>query len=260
MQSLWPELQRLARERAQAEPALARLLHDAILRWPCALQALAWRLAQRMDSSAESASWLWGLLLPPLQDDPRLGEAAAADLRACVERDPACTGLHQPFLFYKGFHALQIHRCAHAHWKAGRSTTAQLLQHRCSETLGVDIHPAAQIGYGVLLDHATGFVAGETAVVEDQVSLLHNVTLGGTGKQAGLRHPIVRRGASLGAGALVLGRVEIGAGARVGAGSVVLRDVPDSHTAVGTRAQVVSVPRRAEMSRTISAESALGMA
>jgi len=240
VKTLWPGILDEVRQRQLAEPALRRLLHDAVLRWDDPARALAWRLAQRLAGSGESVGLLWGLLLEPLQTDSRLLDAAEADLLACRERDPACHALHLPFLFYKGFHALQVHRAAHAHWLAGRRTSATLLQHRCSEALAVDIHPAAQLGSGLLLDHATGFVAGETAIVEDGVSLLHGVTLGGTGKQGGDRHPVLRRGCSLGAGALLLGRIEIGPGARVGAGSVVLTDVPGACTAVGQRARLVT--------------------
>ena len=240
MHALWPQILAEARAQRSAEPALAAWLQEAVLRWNDPAEALAWRLAQRLAGPTESAGLLWGLLLAPLQEDAQLLQAAAADLQACRDRDPACTALHVPFLFYKGFHALQVHRAAHAHWRAGRHTTARLLQHRCSEALAVDIHPAARFGSGVLLDHATGFVAGETAVVEDDVNLLHGVTLGGTGKVGGLRHPVLRRGSSLGAGALILGRIEVGAGARVGAGSVVLHDVPSASTAVGSSARVVA--------------------
>lgn len=240
MKALWPVIVDEVRQRQQAEPVLHRLLQDAVLRWDDPARALAWRLAQRLAGPGESVGLLWELLLGPLTADNRLLDAAEADLRACRARDPACQTLHLPFLFYKGFHALQVHRAAHAHWVDGRHTSASLLQHRCSEALAVDIHPAAQLGTGLLLDHATGFVAGETAVVEDGVSLLHGVTLGGTGKHGGDRHPVLRRGCSLGAGALLLGRIEIGAGARIGAGSVVLADVPGACTVVGQRARVVT--------------------
>jgi serine O-acetyltransferase len=174
-----------------------------------------------------------------LAQDRDIAAAAQRDLRAILQRDPACTQIHVPFLFYKGFHALQIHRVAHFYWRHGQPTSAYLLQHRCAEALAIDIHPAARIGSGVMLDHGTGFVAGETAVIESEVNLLHGVTLGATGKQSGDRHPKVRRGASIGAGAMILGNVEIGPGAKIGAGSVVLHSVPSAQTAVGYRGRVV---------------------
>ncbi len=239
MTEIWPLLQAECRDRAQAEPHLDNFLRDAVLRWRCPVDALGYRLARRLCGPAEGLGLLYGALALALEADPAIARAAAADLRAYRQRDPACTQLHLPFLFYKGFHAVQVQRAAHWHWQQRNFTTACLLQHRCSEALAVDIHPAAVIGCGVMLDHATGFVAGETTVIEDDVSLLHGVTLGGTGKQRGDRHPKVRRGAVLGAGALVLGNIDIGAGARVGAGSVVLQSVPSAGTAVGGCARLV---------------------
>jgi serine O-acetyltransferase len=174
-----------------------------------------------------------------LAAQPALHADAAADLRAVRQRDPACQSYLMPYLFYKGYHALQLHRVAHWHWNRGQHAAAYLLQHRCSEVLAIDIHPAARIGCGILLDHGTGFVAGETSVIEDDVNLLHGVTLGGRGAALGDRHPKVRRGASLGAGVKVLGNIEIGAGAKVGAGSIVLAPIPSAHTAVGIPAHVV---------------------
>ncbi|HJV94538.1 MAG TPA: serine O-acetyltransferase [Albitalea sp.] len=239
MESLWNLIRLEASERALGEPELAAYLHDAILRWSDWDAALAHRLAQRLAGASPGVEALHAMIARAFAADAAIGIAAALDLRAVVERDPACHGLHVPFLFYKGFHALQIYRAAHWHWRSGMPTTAHLLQHRCNEALAIDIHPAARIGRSVMLDHGTGFVAGETAVIEDHVSLLHGVTLGGTGKRGGDRHPKVRCGASIGAGAKILGNIEIGAGAKIGAGSVVLEAVPSDRTAVGTRARVV---------------------
>jgi serine O-acetyltransferase len=165
---------------------------------------------------------------------------AAHDLTAIGARDPAAVGdLLTPFLHYKGFHALSVHRVAHRLWQQGRQAVAHVLQARVSQVLGVDIHPAARFGHGVFIDHATGVVIGETAVVGNDVSILQGVTLGGTGKEAGDRHPKVRDGVLLGAGAKVLGNVVIGRGAKVGAGSVVLRDVPPCATVAGVPARIV---------------------
>jgi serine O-acetyltransferase len=158
---------------------------------------------------------------------------------AARTRDPAARGYAQPFLYYKGFHALQAYRVAHWLWGHKRHGLAAHLQNRISEAFGVDVHPAARIGSGILIDHGTSVVIGETAVVEDNVSLLHEVTLGGTGKESGDRHPKVRRGALIGAGAKILGNVEIGMGAKVAACSVVLKDVPPHTTVAGIPARVV---------------------
>lgn len=183
------------------------------------------------------------LLAGILDDSPTLAASAARDLCAIVERDPACDSPLQPLLFYKGFHAISTYRMSHHLWHEGRKELAMYFQSIASEVYGVDIHPAARIGCGILLDHATSFVVGETAIIEDNVSILHEVTLGGTGKETGDRHPVVRSGVLLGAGVKVLGRVELGEGAKVGAGSVVLSDVPPHTTVAGVPAEVVGVSR-----------------
>ena len=178
-----------------------------------------------------------------LVNDPEIGAAARADIEAVRERDPACRTYSNPLLFFKGFHAIQSYRIAHYYWRTGRESLALFLQGRISQVLAVDIHPAARIGRGILMDHATGVVIGETAVVEDNVSMLHEVTLGGTGKETGDRHPKVRKGVLIAAGATILGNIEIGEGAKIGAGSVVLDDVPPHTTAVGVPARVVGRPK-----------------
>jgi serine O-acetyltransferase len=239
MESLWTIIQAEVAQCAEREPELGAYLYEAVLRWDQWHAALAHWLARRLAAQGPDEASLCRLIRRAFDADDAIGVAAEMDLRAAVERDPACRGFHVPFLFYKGFHALQVHRAAHWYWRHAMPTTAHLLQHRSSEALAVDIHPATRIGRAVMLDHATGFVAGETAVIEDEVNLLHGVTLGGTGKERGDRHPKVRRGASIGAGAKILGNIEIGRGARIGAGSVVTRPVPSERTAVGTRARVV---------------------
>lgn len=239
MDALWQTIRDEAAGRAAAEPGLHAYLHDAVLQWHDWCAALSHALARRLACPPCSYEFCRSLVARAVLEDGSIGVAAAADLRAVVTRDPACHEFHVPFLFYKGFHALQVHRVAHWYWHAGQRTTAQLIQHRSNEALAIDIHPAARIGSGVMLDHGTGFVAGETAVIGNNVSLLHGVTLGGTGKQRGERHPKVRDGASIGAGAKILGNIEIGAGARVGAGSVVIAAVPCEQTAVGFPARLV---------------------
>jgi serine O-acetyltransferase len=181
------------------------------------------------------------LLTGVFEEQPHIVHSASRDLLAMFERDPACFSPLEPLLFFKGFLALTTYRVSHQLWQDGRRWLALYFQSVASEAFSVDIHPAARIGCGILLDHATSFVVGETAIIEDDVSILHEVTLGGTGKATGDRHPIIRSGVLLGAGAKILGRVEIGAGAKVGAGSVVLNDVPPHKTVAGVPAIVVGV-------------------
>jgi serine O-acetyltransferase len=168
------------------------------------------------------------------------GQAVRADLSAVFERDPACHSYLDAFLFYKGFHALESWRVSHWLWREGRKAMALFLQSRISQLFAVDVHPAAKIGRGIMFDHATGIVIGETAVVEDDVSIMQGVTLGGTGKESGDRHPKIRRGVLLSLGAKILGNIEIGEYSRVGAGSVVLKSVPAHCTAVGVPAKLVN--------------------
>jgi serine O-acetyltransferase len=174
-----------------------------------------------------------------LSADPTIGCAFKADIEAVFDRDPACERLIEPFLYFKGFHAIQAQRVTHWLWHNGERDFALYLQSRSSEVFQTDIHPAAQFGQGILLDHATGLVVGETALIEDNVSLLQDVTLGGTGKDAGDRHPKIRRGVMIGAGAKVLGNIEIGENARIAAGSVVLRTVPPNAVVAGVPARLV---------------------
>ncbi len=183
--------------------------------------------------------------------DPSLVDCAAADLRAVFERDPACKGYLQPFLWFKGFTALQSHRVAHRLWRRGRETLAFHLQSRVSELFQVDIHPAARFGRGVFIDHGTGVVVGETATVGDDVSMLHSVTLGGTGAAGVDRHPKIGNGVLLGAGSKVLGAITVGDGAKVASGSVVLKAVPPGCTAAGVPARLVNCPTCAEPSRSM---------
>ncbi len=239
MNEIWTALYTRAVVLAATEPLARPLLESAILHQKSYTAALAHWLAMRLDGPKPGYATFRRLIGTAYEDNELLAHKSADDLWAILERDPACTCLCSAFLFYKGFHALQIHRAAHWHWTDGRHFAARLLQHRVAEALSIDIHPAAQIGSGVFLDHGTGFVTGETAVIGDNVSLLHGVTLGGTGKQQGDRHPKIAAEVSIGAGALVLGNIHIGRGARIGAGSVVLDSVPPARTAVGERARLV---------------------
>jgi serine O-acetyltransferase len=243
VEALWLELRAEAQRIAVAEPELESLLNDVLLRQPCLGSALGVRLARKLAREDMTREELSPLLGGILRREPGLVQSAARDLRAIHTRDPACHSPIEPLLFYKGFLAITTYRVAHHLWGHDRRPLALYFQSLCSEVFGVDIHPAARIGCGILLDHATGFVVGETAVIEDDVSILHEVTLGGTGKQSGLRHPVIRSGVLLGAGAKVLGRVEIGEGAKVGAGSVVLHDVAPHKTVAGVPAVVIGDSR-----------------
>jgi serine O-acetyltransferase len=181
-----------------------------------------------------------------LEDDPKIGLALRADINAVIDRDPACDRFIEPFLYFKGYHAIQTHRLVHWLWTRDRKDFALYLQSRSSDLFQTDIHPAASIGQGVFLDHATGFVVGATATIDDDVSILQNVTLGGTGKESGDRHPKVRRGVMIGAGAKILGNIEIGAFSRIAAGSVVLHAVPERVTVAGVPAKIVSIAQQGE--------------
>lgn len=235
----WNRMHREASDMALESPILASFLHTTVLNRQKFEDALSYQLAQKLGSASLTPLNLREVFDQALESDPSIGEAARADIVAVYERDPACTSYAEPFLYFKGYHALQSYRIAHWLWNSGEKPMALFLQNRISEVFAVDIHPAARIGKGILIDHATGIVIGETAVVEDDVSMLHEVTLGGTGKEHGDRHPKIRRGVLIAAGAKILGNIEIGEGAKVGGGSVVLKDVPPHVTVAGVPAQVV---------------------
>ena len=236
---IWQALRAQAEELAANEPSLASLAHATILNHGALEDALSYHLARKIGNEEVSAMLAREVFDEALADDCEIGEAVRADLSAVFERDPACHSYIQAFLFFKGFHALQCHRIAHWMWQKDRGTLAYFLQSRVSELFSVDIHPAARIGRGIMMDHASGIVIGETAVVEDDVSMLHGVTLGGSGKEKGDRHPKIRRGVLLSAGAKVLGNIEVGEYSRVGAGSVVLASVPPGCTVAGVPARVI---------------------
>ena len=236
---VWSALRAQAEQLPLTEPSLASVVHGTILKHGRLEEALSYHLAKKLGSEDLSPMLAREIFDEAMAGDPAIGDAVRADLSAVFERDPACHSYLQAFLFYKGFHALECYRIAHWLWTNGRTTLAQFLQSRVSELLAVDIHPASLIGRGIFIDHATGIVIGETAVVEDDVSMLHGVTLGGTGKEKGDRHPKIRRGVLLAAGAKVLGNIEVGEYSRVGAGSVVLKSVPAGCTVAGVPARVI---------------------
>jgi serine O-acetyltransferase len=249
LDEVWQSLRAEVAKKAEGEPVLASYLHATVLTHRSLEDALSFHLASKLESPHLAAMSLREIMSEAFQRSREVQLAIRADLEAVVKRDPASHGVSEPFLHYKGFHALEAYRVAHWLWEAGRHALACYLQNRISEVFGVDIHPAARIGKGILIDHATGVVIGETAVVEDDVSMLHEVTLGGTGKTSGDRHPKVRQGVLIGAGAKILGNVEIGMGSTVAAGSVVLMDVPPHTTVAGVPAVVMGAPETESPSR-----------
>lgn len=238
----WTRLRFEAEAAAADEQTLASYINAAILAHESLCQALSYHLAEKLAGPEMGAQRVRHILSEAYDDDHSLVDAAEADMQAVLSRDPACRGMLQPFLFFKGFLALQTHRIAHVLWRQGRETLAFHFQSRASELFAVDIHPAAQIGTGVMLDHATDITIGETAVIGDGCSLLHGVTLGGTGKEVGDRHPKIGRGVLLSVGAKVLGNITVGDNAKIAAGSVVLKDVPASCTVAGVPAKIVGTP------------------
>jgi len=248
---LWQELRREAERVARREPALAGLMHEVILERHSLEEALSVRLSRKLAYHATPEGYLKEVFQEAFNEDPNIGRQVRNDIEAVNERDPACPHALCPVLYFKGFQALTCYRIGHHLLARGRTDMALYLQSLISEVFAVDIHPAARIGSGILLDHATSFVAGETALIENDVSILHEVTLGGTGKERGDRHPKIRHGVLIGAGAKLLGNIEIGEGAKIGAGSVVLSDVPPHSTAVGVPARVVGEATEEEPCRTM---------
>jgi serine O-acetyltransferase len=239
---VWAALRNEAAAAAKSESALASVLAAVILNHETLGDALSYQLARKLGDQELRAMTIRDICDEAYQGHPELLSMAEDDLKAVFERDPACKGYVQPFLFFKGFQALQTQRVAHWLWSQGRETLAFYLQSRMSELFQVDIHPATRIGRGVFVDHGTGIVIGETAVIGDDVSMLQGVTLGGTGAEQGDRHPKIGKGVLLGAGAKVLGNIEIGDYAKIASGSVVLKPVPAGCTAAGVPARLVNCP------------------
>jgi serine O-acetyltransferase len=239
---VWDRIRAETEQEVAKEPILASFLHATILNHTDLESALSFHLANKLDSPTASPMLLREVITDAFASCTDIGKSIRNDLLAIEERDSACTSLAIPFLYFKGFHALQIHRVAHCLWGSGRETLALFFQNKMSEEFAVDIHPAARLGHGIMLDHATGLVIGETAVVGNNVSILQSVTLGGTGKEDGDRHPKVGEGVLISAGAKILGNIRIGNGAKVGAGSVVLEDVPPHTTVAGVPAKIVGHP------------------
>jgi serine O-acetyltransferase len=239
---LWNKIREEALHYSASEPILASFFYSTILNHHSLKSALSYQLANRLDHPTMPGILLREVIEEAFTQSPEIMNAVMADIIAVQDRDPAVNDYSTALLYLKGFQAIQVHRVAHWLWKQNRITLALYLQNRSSELFSVDVHPAATIGKGIMFDHATGVVIGETAVIEDDVSLLQGVTLGGTGKTGGDRHPKIREGVMIGAGATVLGNIEIGKGAKIGAGSVVLYPVPAHTTVAGVPAKIVGVP------------------
>ncbi len=246
---VWARIRHEAENIVHKEPELAAFIYEHILHHDTLEGAITHRVSQRLDHGDISGELIRQAYADALEDEPTIGDAFRADIVAIADRDPATNRFIEPVLYYKGFHAIQTHRLAHWLLRKGRKDFALYLQSRSSVVFQCDINPAARIGRGIFLDHATGLVVGETAVIEDDVSILHDVTLGGTGKEHEDRHPKIRHGVMIGAGAKILGNIEVGHCARIAAGSVVIKPVPHNTTVAGVPAKVVGEAGCPEPSR-----------
>ena len=248
---VWARIRSEAEDVARREPEFATFIYENILHHDTLEAAVIHRVSERLGNADISGDLIRQAYSDALDEQPSLGEMFRADIVATLDRDPATSRCIEPVLYYKGFHAIQTHRLAHWLLGKGRKDFALYLQSRASAVFQCDINPAARIGRGIFLDHATGLVVGETAVIEDDVSILHDVTLGGTGKEHEDRHPKIRRGVMIGAGAKILGNIEVGYCARIAAGSVVIKAVPHNTTVAGVPAKVVGEAGCPEPSRPI---------
>ncbi len=239
MDLVWERIRSEAVDIVARESTLHAVIDKVIMQHDMFESALAYRFADKLESTDMSFDRLREIAADAHAADPSIGQAARADVIAVFDRDPACHTFIQPILYFKGFQAMQCYRVGHFLWKQGRKEIAYHIQMRISEVFGVDIHPCAVIGQGILIDHAHAIVIGETSTVGDNVSMLHSVTLGGTGKAGGDRHPKVAEGVLLGAGAIVLGNINVGRCSRIAAGSVVLREVPPCKTVAGVPARII---------------------
>lgn len=251
MDPIWDSLQEEARAAAQQDPLLAAFLYSTIINQRSLEDSVIYRICERLDHPDLQANLLRQTFAEMLEDWPEWGAILRVDIQSVYDRDPACTRFLEAILYFKGFHAIQTHRLAHWLLNRGRRDFALYLQSRSSSVFQTDINPAARIGKGIFIDHATGLVVGETAVIGDNVSILHGVTLGGTGKEGSDRHPKIGNGVLIGAGAKILGNIHIGNCSRVAAGSVVLKEVPAKTTVAGVPARVVGEAGCSEPSRSM---------
>ena len=240
--TFWQTLKEEAKTVVEQEPLLASYVHACVLTHHNFESALSFILSNKMTDEVMPALAIREVIDEAFLLKPDIVDCAIRDIKAVFDRDPAVHSYLTVLIHFKGFQSIQVHRLAHYLWEKDRRDLALFIQSRNSEVFGVDIHPAAHIGCGVMFDHATGIVVGETTVIEDDVSILQSVTLGGTGNETGDRHPKIRRGVMVGSGAKILGNIEIGRGSKVGAGSVVLSDVPAHVTVVGVPAKIVGKP------------------
>ncbi|XP_048231101.1 serine acetyltransferase 2-like isoform X2 [Ricinus communis] len=255
---IWDEVREEAKLEAEKEPILSSFLYASILSHDCLEQALAFVLANRLQNPTLLATQLFDTISCVIMHNRSIQRSIRLDAQAFKDRDPACLSYCSALLYLKGYHSLQSYRVAHVLWNQGRKLLASALQSRISEVFGVDIHPAAKIGEGILLDHGTGVVIGETAVVGNRVSLMHGVTLGGTGKEVGDRHPKIGDGALIGACATILGNIQIGEGAMIAAGSLVLKDVDAHSMMAGTPAKVIGYVNEKDPSLTMKHDATKG--
>lgn len=249
---VWQKVKEEAEQAVEADKVIAGLIYNSILNHQSLEESLAYHLSQRLDHSDVDASVLNRTFNEIINNDDSFRQTLRIDMAAVFERDPACNRLLEPLLYFKGFHALQTHRFAHHLWLKGSIDFAFYLQSQSSRVFGVDIHPKAKIGSGIMFDHATALVIGETAEVGDYTSILHNVTLGGSGKETGDRHPKIGTNVMIGAGSKILGNITVGSCARVAAGSVVLEDVPKETTVAGVPAKVIGAAGCNEPARTMN--------
>lgn len=249
---VWQKVKEEAEQAVEADKVIAGLIYNSILNYQSLEESLAYHLSQRLDHSDVDASVLNRTFNEIINNDESFRQTLRIDMAAVFERDPACNRLLEPLLYFKGFHALQTHRFAHHLWLKGSIDFAFYLQSQSSRVFGVDIHPKAKIGSGIMFDHATALVIGETAEVGDYTSILHNVTLGGSGKETGDRHPKIGTNVMIGAGSKILGNITVGSCARVAAGSVVLEDVPKETTVAGVPAKVIGAAGCNEPARTMN--------
>jgi len=248
---IWSAVRMQAEAAVQNDPLLAAFMYASILNHDTLEEAVIHRVSQRLEHNDLGADLLRQTFIAMWESEPSWSEVVRVDVQAYFDRDPACDRHIMPVLYFKGFHALQTHRLANWLWRQGRKDFALYLQSRSSSIFQTDINPAARIGKGIFIDHATGLVVGETAVIEDDVSILHSVTLGGTGKESGDRHPKIRHGVLIGAGAKILGNIEIGHCTKIAAGSVVLQSMPPKKTVAGVPARIVGEAGCAERSRSM---------
>lgn len=248
---IWSAVRADAEQIVRSEPAMASFVYSTVLNQDRLEDAVVHRIAQRIGNHVVSGELICSVFAEALDDDGGLREAMRVDLAAVYDRDPACHRYIEPVLYFKGFHAIETHRLANWLWRQGRRDFAYYIQSKSSEVFQTDINPAVRMGKGIFLDHATGLVVGETAVIEDDVSILQEVTLGGTGKEDGDRHPKIRQGVLIGAGAKILGNIEVGRCSKVAAGSVVLKPVPAHSTVAGVPARVIGEAGCREPSRSM---------